>query len=99
MRTGSQRKIQHYLSPDEYVNTPEEAALLQESRSLVQNARALLASRFNPKTLSRLLSSNISTILLHSEEDLIVHFLEEGVLSISDAAYLESFPRGDLKKR
>lgn len=93
----AQRKIKHYLSPDDHVNTTEEAALLEESKELVQAARALLESRFPPETLSRHLSKNISTILLHSEEDLIFHFLHEGVISISDASYLESFPRGDLK--
>ena len=93
----AQRKVQYYLGPDEYINTPEESALVGESKELVRLARDTLDTRYSSETLRRILSKNIASVLLHSEEGLIYHFHEEGILSASDAAFLESFPREDLK--
>lgn len=93
----AQLKLPSYLGEYDFVDTPEELALIAESISNVNEAKELLKT-MNPSILSFHVTIQAARILLHTQEDVILHFVEEGILSVKEAEKLLEIPRSDLMK-
>lgn len=94
----AQVKIPYYLGPDEHVNTNEEMLLVNESRELVSEARKIMTENYSSEIIHRIVAMKAVAVILHGQEELITHFLEEGIISTADAQYFHSFVESDLRK-
>lgn len=125
----AQKKIPFYFGETEYIDTPEEALIVNESIELVEKAQKKLAL-IDPDDIKFHITKQVSKegdplglvpniysvndsmtrqlhvadrfappaqatrIVLHTQEDMILHYKEEGILSVRDATTLLEGPKG-----
>lgn len=93
----AQAKIPQYLGEKEFIDTPEEALVVRESKNNVREASRVLSSI--DKVIYEIeLSKLVARMILHHQEDTIIHFVEEGILPPKDAERLLLAANMDLKK-
>ena len=84
----AQAKVPYYLGPTTLVHSPEEVILVRESQDNVAAALKELHEGYSPVALKEILSRKVASIILHSQEELILHFHDEGILGPLEAAFL-----------
>lgn len=80
----AQKKIRFYVGVKEGIKSSDEEIVLDESRALVETAKKLL-SCIDPQIVTQQLSKQAARWILHMQEDAIVEFREEGVITGNDA--------------
>lgn len=92
----AQKRIPYYLGDTETIDTPEEALVVQESRELVNKARACLRA-IDPGIITLQVSKQTARWILHMQEDQIEEFLHEGIITQRDAETLFHEVEHDFK--
>lgn len=90
-------KIPTYLGEHEYIDTPEEALVVQESEEIIDNAKKVLSS-MDQTILKEEISILISRSILYNQEDIINHYVEKGILTQKEASILSKNIATDLQK-
>ena len=89
--------IPKHLGEHEHIDTPEEALVCKESQDIIDAAKVILSS-MDQDVLKREMSMLISRSVLFHQEDLINHFVEEGILTAREATVLVSTTKNDFQK-
>lgn len=76
----ARRQIPHYLGETEGIDTPEESLVVQESEQLAKEA-LLKLSKIPSVAMIALRSKQYAAFILHEQEDVIVEFQAEGILT------------------
>jgi len=95
--TNAMNKIPTYLGEHEYIDTPEEALVVKESREIIDSAKKVLSS-MNQSILKEEISILISRSILFNQEDIINHYVEEGILTQKEGSILSKNIPNDFKK-
>jgi hypothetical protein len=93
----AQKKIRFYVGVKEGVKSSDEEIVLDESRALVETAKKLLTC-IDPQIVTQQLSKQAARWILHMQEDTIVEFREEGVITGNDAEAMLNEIDSDRKK-
>ena len=76
----ARRQIPHYLGETEGIDTPEESLVVQESKQLTKEA-LLKLNEIPSVAMIALRSKQYAAFILHEQEDVIVEFQAEGILT------------------
>lgn len=93
----AQHKICQYMGNTEFADTPEENIVIDDSIDNVNKASNALNSA-DKDYVSFLVSKIAARMIIHTQEDTIVHFIEEGILGVKDADKLFQSAMHDLAK-
>ena len=93
-----QRKLPLYLGEDEFVNTPEEARIIKESSQNIAKAKELLNQIMSVDKVTLEITTQACRMIIYSQEDVITHFVEEGILPIKQSLALFEDTEKDLER-
>ena len=95
--TNAMNKVPTYLGEYEFIDTPEEALVVKESRDIIDSAKKVLLSMDQTK-LKEEISILISRSILCNQEDIINHYVSEGILTQKEGSILAKNIPSDLDK-
>jgi hypothetical protein len=93
----AQHHIPFYLGEEEWAESPEEFLILEESNAVVAAALALLGE-ISVDSFRLHVSRQAARMVLCMQEDMISHFIEEGILSSDNAEHFLSLIHKDKHK-
>lgn len=91
----AQHKIPFYLGETEEIDTIEEAIVIEESKALTNYVKTILL-QLDPQLIIQQVSKQTAYWILHSQQDQIEEFTNEGILTENDAAELLHEIEADL---